>query len=262
MADQTTLQVDDLGVATITIVRPEVHNAFDEHVIEELDRRFISVADDDEVRLVVVAARGRTFCAGADLDWMRRMADYDEEQNIADSRHLGDMLNRLNVMSKPTMCLVQGSAFGGGVGLVAACDIAIAVRSAAFSLTEVKLGLIPAVISPYVIAAVGARQARRYFLTAERFDALEALRIGLVHLIVNDEGEMRAAAERFARMFLDTAPGAVAASKQLIADVQGQEIDAKLIEDTARRIAERRATDEAKEGVAAFFDKRKPNWAD
>jgi len=262
MADQTTLQVDDLGVATITIVRPEVHNAFDEHVIAELSQRFKSVEEDEEVRLVVMAARGRTFCAGADLDWMRRAAEYDTEQNISESRQFGDMLNRLNVMSKPTMCLVQGPAYGGGVGLVAACDIAVAVRSASFSLSEVKLGLIPAVISPYVIAAVGARQARRFFLTAERFDALEALRIGLVHLVVNDEGEMRAAAERFARMFLETAPGAVAASKKLIADVQGRAIDDQLIETTAKRIAERRASAEAKEGVAAFFDKRKPSWVD
>ncbi len=262
MADQTTLQVDDLGVATITIVRPEVHNAFDEHVIAELSQRFLSVEEDEEVRLVVVAGRGRTFCAGADLEWMRRAAAYDIEQNIADSRQFGDMLNRLNVMSKPTMCLVQGPAYGGGVGLVAACDIAVAVRSATFSLSEVKLGLIPAVISPHVIAAVGARQARRYFLTAERFDAIEAQRIGLVHLVVNDEGEMRAAAERFARMFLETAPGAVAASKLLIADVQGQTIDSQLIQNTAIRIAERRDTDEAREGVSAFLDKRKPGWID
>ena len=262
MADKTTLQIDDLGVATITIVRPEVHNAFDEEVIEELAQRLVAVEGDEDVRLVVIAARGRSFCAGADIEWMRRMVEYDDEQNIADSRHFGGMLNRLNVMSKPTMCLVQGPAYGGGVGLIAACDIAISVRSATFSLSEVKLGLIPAVISPYVIAAVGARQARRFFLTAERFDALEAHRIGLVHLVVNDEGEMRAAAERFARMFLDTAPGAVAASKQLIADVQGKTIDDELIESTAKRIAERRSTEEAKEGVTAFFDKRKPYWAD
>jgi methylglutaconyl-CoA hydratase len=260
MADQTTLQIDDLGVATITIVRPEIHNAFDEKVIDELNRRFKSVEEDDEVRLVVVAARGRTFCAGADLEWLRRMADYDSDQNLTDSRHLGSMLQRLNVMSKPTMALVQGPAYGGGVGLVAACDIAIGVRSATFSLSEVKLGLIPAVISPFVIAAVGARQARRFFLTAERFDALEAHRIGLLHLVVNDEGEMRAAAERFARMFLDTAPGAVAESKKLIADVHGLVIDDALMEATAKRIADRRSSDEAVEGISAFFDKRKPNW--
>ena len=258
MADKTTLQIDDLGVATITIVRPEVHNAFDEEIIEELSQRFESVEDDDEVRLVCIAARGRTFCAGADLDWLRRMAEYDEEQNLADSRQLGRMLNRLNVMTKPTLALVQGPAYGSGVG--AACDIAIGVRSATFSLSEAKFGLIPAVISSFVIGAVGSRQARRYFLTAERFDALEAHRIGLLHLVVNDEGEMRAAAERFARMFMDTAPGAVAASKKLIAEVQGQEIDAELMEATAKQIADRRASDEAREGISAFFDKRKPNW--
>ncbi len=262
MADTTTLQIDDLGVATITLNRPEVHNAFDENVIVELSSRFDAVADDEEVRMVVIAARGRSFCAGADLDWMKRVAAYSEEENLADSRQLGDMLRKLDVMAKPTVALVQGAAFGGGVGLVAACDIAIGVRSATVSLSEVKLGLIPAVISPYVIAALGARQARRFFLTAERFDALEAQRIGLLHLVVNDEGEMRSSCERFARMFLDTAPGAVAASKDLIAAVHGHLLDDDLIEDTAKRIAERRATDEASEGISAFFEKRKPNWAD
>ncbi len=262
MADTTTLQIDDLGVATITLNRPEVHNAFDENVIAELSRRFDAVADDDEVRMVVIAARGRSFCAGADLDWMKRVAAYSEEENLADSRQLGEMLRKLDVMAKPTVALVQGPAYGGGVGVVAACDIAIGVRSATFSLSEVKLGLIPAVISPYVIAAVGARQARRFFLTAERFDAMEAHRIGLLHLVVNDEGEMRASSERFARMFLDTAPGAVAASKDLIAAVYGQAVDAALIENTAKRIAERRASAEASEGITAFFEKRKPKWAD
>lgn len=262
MADTTTLQIDDLGVAKITLSRPEIHNAFDEHVIAELSDRFALVSDDKEVRLVVVAARGRSFCAGADLDWMRRVADYSVEENLADSKQLGEMLHRLDIMPKPTLALVQGPAYGGGVGVVAACDIAIGVRSATFSLTEVKLGLIPAVISPYVIGAVGARQARRFFLTGERFDSLEAFRIGLLHLVVNDEGELRAAAERFARMFLETAPGAVAASKELIAAVREHAIDDELIADTAKRIADRRATDEASEGIAAFFDKRKPNWAE
>jgi methylglutaconyl-CoA hydratase len=260
MADTTTLQIDDIGVATITINRPEVHNAFDEHLIAELSSRFDSVANDEDVRLVVIAARGRSFSAGADLDWMRRTADYTEEENIADSRKLAAMLHRLNSMSKPTIALIQGPAYGGGIGVIAACDIAISVRSATFSLSEVKLGLIPAVISPYVVGAIGARQSRRYFLTAERFDAQEAHRIGLVHLVVNDEGEMRAAGERFARIFAETAPGAVAASKDLISSVQDRQITDDLIDDTAKRIANRRASDEAREGIGAFFDKRKPKW--
>ncbi|MBT3791271.1 MAG: enoyl-CoA hydratase/isomerase family protein [Alphaproteobacteria bacterium] len=260
MSDTTTLQIDDLGVATITINRPEVHNAFDDHLIEELSARFESAENEDDVRLVVIAARGRTFCAGADLEWMRKSANFSKEENIADSRKLAEALHRLDTMSKPTLALIQGPAYGGGIGVIAACDIAIAVRSATFSLSEVKLGLIPAVVSPYVIGAVGARQARRYFLTAERFDAQEAYRIGLVHLIVNDEGEMRAAAERYARMFMETAPGAVAASKDLIASVRDKAISADLMEDTARRIADRRASDEAREGIGAFFDKRKPEW--
>jgi len=260
MSDTTTLQIDDLGVATITINRPEVHNAFDDHLIEELSARFESAENEDDVRLVVIAARGRTFCAGADLEWMRKSANFSKEENIADTRKLAEALHRLDTMSKPTLALIQGPAYGGGIGVIAACDIAIAVRSATFSLSEVKLGLIPAVVSPYVIGAVGARQARRYFLTAERFDAQEAYRIGLVHLIVNDEGEMRAAAERYARMFMETAPGAVAASKDLIASVRDKAISADLMEDTARRIADRRASDEAREGIGAFFDKRKPEW--
>ena len=260
MSDTTTLQIDDLGVATITINRPEVHNAFDDHLIEELSARFESAENEDDVRLGVIAARGRTFCAGADLEWMRKSANFSKEENIADSRKLAEALHRLDTMSKPTLALIQGPAYGGGIGVIAACDIAIAVRSATFSLSEVKLGLIPAVVSPYVIGAVGARQARRYFLTAERFDAQEAYRIGLVHLIVNDEGEMRAAAERYARMFMETAPGAVAASKDLIASVRDKAISADLMEDTARRIADRRASDEAREGIGAFFDKRKPEW--
>ena len=260
MSDTTTLQIDDLGVATITINRPEVHNAFDDRLIEELAARFESADSEEDVRLVVIAARGRTFCAGADLEWMRKSAGFSQEENVADSRKLAVALHRLNTMSKPTLALIQGPAYGGGIGVIAACDIAIAVRSATFSLSEVKLGLIPAVVSPYVIGAVGARQARRYFLTAERFDAQEALRIGLVHLVVNDEGEMRAATERYARMFLETAPGAVAASKDLIASVRDKAISPELMEDTARRIADRRASDEAREGIGAFFDKRKPNW--
>jgi methylglutaconyl-CoA hydratase len=260
MADTTTLQIDDLGVATITINRPEVHNAFDEQLIAELSARFESADKEDDVRLVVIAARGRTFCAGADLEWMRRTAGYSEAENLADSRMLATTLHRLNTLSKPTLVLIQGPAYGGGVGLIAACDIAISVHSATFSLSEVKLGLIPAVVSPYVVGAVGARQARRYFLTGERFDAQEAHRIGLVHLVVNDEGEMRAAAERYARMFTETAPGAVSASKDLIAAVRDKTISEELMEDTARRIADRRASDEAREGIGAFFDKRKPNW--
>jgi methylglutaconyl-CoA hydratase len=260
MADTTTLQIDDRGIATISINRPEVHNAFDEHLIAELTARFEAADQEDDVRLVLVTARGRTFSAGADLDWMRRTAKYSEAENLADSRKLARMLHVLDNLSKPTLALVQGPAYGGGVGVVAACDIAISVRSATFSMTEVKLGLIPAVISPYVVAAIGGRQARRYFLTAERFDAVEAHRIGLVHLVVNDEGEMRAAADRFIRMFMETAPGAVAASKDLIAAVQGKAITEEVMEDTARRIADRRASEEAHKGIDAFFDKRKPGW--
>ncbi|MFQ5957844.1 MAG: enoyl-CoA hydratase-related protein [Alphaproteobacteria bacterium] len=248
------------GVATVTLNRPEVHNAFDDAVIERLSEVFADIAGSDGIRAVLIESTGKSFSAGADLNWIRRAADYDDEENRADARALGEMLHRLNVLPRPTIALVQGAAYGGGVGVVAACDIVVAVKHATFSLTEVRLGLIPAVISPYVIAAIGARQARRYFLTAERFNAVEARRIGLVHGVVDDPSELPAAAEGIVAQIFPAAPGAVAAAKDLIFGVAGRPIDDDVIGETARRIAEVRARDEAREGVAAFLEKRKPGW--
>lgn len=248
------------GVATVTLNRPQLHNAFNAELIEQLADTFDDLSKQDGIRAVVVQGAGRSFSAGADLNWMRQAADYSEEENIEDATALGIMLRRLNDMPKPTIALVKGAAIAGGTGLVAACDVAVAVRGAKFSLSEVKLGLLPSVISPYVIACMGARNARRYFLTAERFDADEAFRIGLVHELVADEAELAVARDRLLGHFLAAAPGAVADTKDLIASVVGRPIDSELMNETARRIAVRRATDEGKEGVSAFLEKRRPNW--
>lgn len=261
MADQpVTLKATQAGVATITLNRPEVHNAFNAEVIELLSEIFEDLAGADGVRVVLLAATGKSFSAGADLNWMKRAGSFTEEENREDARALGEMLRRLNRLPKPTVALVQGSAFGGGVGLMAACDMVVAVREAAFSLSEVKLGLIPATIAPYVVAAIGERQARRYFLTGERFDAEAARRIGLVHELVEDGAALVAAGERIVERLFAAAPGALADAKELVAAVAGKPIDGSLIEDTARRIAERRAHDEAREGIDAFLEKRKPDW--
>ena len=261
MADEPVLlKATQAGVATITLNRPEVHNAFNAEVIELLSEILDDLAGADGVRVVLLDAAGKSFSAGADLNWMKRAASFTDDENREDARALGEMLRRLNRLPKPTVALVQGSAFGGGVGLMAACDIVIAVRDAAFSLSEVKLGLIPATIAPYVVAVIGERQARRYFLTGERFDGAAAQAIGLVHELVDDGAGLIAAGERMVERLFAAAPGALGEAKDLIEAVAGKPIDGPLIEDTVRRIAERRSHDEAREGIAAFLEKRKPDW--
>jgi len=260
MDEQSVLQsIDANGVATLTLNRPEVHNAFDDHLIVQLTHKLRELDHHASVRVVVLAAGGKSFSAGADLNWMKRIARYSEAENIRDAVALAGLMRALNTMTKPTIARVQGSAFGGGVGLVACCDIAIAGSAALFSLSEVRLGLIPAVISPYVIAAMGERNARRYFLTAERFDAQEALRVGLVHTVVTD-GELDAAVSRIVGELLKGGPKAIAASKELIAHVTGRPIDHVLAEETATRIAQIRVSPEGQEGIAAFLDKRAAAW--
>jgi methylglutaconyl-CoA hydratase len=260
MDEQSVLQsIDANGVATLTLNRPEVHNAFDDHLIVQLTHKLRELDHHASVRVVVLAAGGKSFSAGADLNWMKRIARYSEAENIRDAVALAGLMRALNTMTKPTIARVQGSAFGGGVGLVACCDIAIAGSAALFSLSEVRLGLIPAVISPYVIAAMGERNARRYFLTAERFDAQEALRVGLVHSVVTD-GELDAAVSRIVGELLNGGPKAIAASKELIAHVTGRPIDHVLAEETATRIAQIRVSPEGQEGIAAFLDKRAAAW--
>ncbi len=258
--DSVLMRASPNGVATITLNRPEVHNVFNAKVIERLSDVLQDLAGADGVRAVVLDAAGKSFSAGADLHWMKQAATFSETENLEDARALSQMLNRLSTLPKPTVALVQGAAFGGGVGLMAACDMVIAVADAAFSLSEIKLGLIPATISPYVIAAIGPRQARRYFLTGERFDAHEARRIGLVHEVVEDAEALAAAGKRMVERLFAAPPGALAEAKDLIAAVAGRPIDSAVIEDTARRIAARRAHDEAGEGIAAFLEKRKPGW--
>ncbi len=260
MAEPMFLQaVDDAGVARLTLKRPEVHNAFNDELIADLTAALKRLEQDPAVRAVLLAAEGKSFSAGADLNWMKRMAGYSEEENRADARGLAGLMRRLDGLAKPTVALVQGAAYGGGVGLVACCDIAIAATRASFCLSEVKLGLIPAVISPYVIAAIGARAARRYFVTAERFDAEAALRLGLVQEVVAPE-ELEAAGRRVLDALLAGGPEAQAAAKRLVRDLAGLPIDDALVEETAKRIAEVRAGAEAREGVSAFLEKRPPAW--
>ena len=249
------------GVATVTLNRPEIHNAFDETLIAKLTQTFVELDDERDVRVVVLAGAGRSFCAGADLNWMRRMAAFDHDENLRDATALAAMLRALHALSKPTIARVHGAAYGGGVGLIAACDIAIAVPEATFALTEAKLGLIPATIGPYVIEAIGARQARRYFLTAERFGAADALRIGLVHEVVS-VSQIDARIDDFIATLRAAGPAAQLECKALIRGVAHRPIDADVISGTAGHIAAVRASTEGKEGVAAFLAKRRPGWID
>jgi methylglutaconyl-CoA hydratase len=247
------------AVAQVALNRIAVHNALDEVLIADLTHSFERLAALDPVRFIVLTGNGETFCAGGDLNWMQRTAQYSLEENFADARRLARMLYVLDTCPKPTVALVNGPAYGGGVGLIACCDIAVAVQSAKFSLSEVRLGLLPATISPYVAAKIGRSAARRYFLSAEVFEAAEALRIGLVHEVV-PAGELQQAGDWLLKRLGEGAPGAQAASKALIARIANAPIDERLMDDTARCIAERRATEEGKEGARAFLDKRKPSW--
>ena len=247
------------AIALITLNRPDVHNAFDEVLIAELTGALRAAEADDTVRAVVLLGAGDSFCAGADLNWMRKMAGFSQAQNLADARALTTLLATLNALSKPTIARVHGAAFGGGVGLVACCDVAVAAHDATFALSEARLGLIPAAISPYVIEAIGARAARRYFLTAERFTAAEAYRLGLLHELV-PPAELDTRINEVLGFLVTAGPQAQAEGKALIRAVAHRPIDARVIADTAARIARVRASPEGKEGVAAFLAKRKAAW--
>ncbi|MEQ8654016.1 MAG: enoyl-CoA hydratase-related protein [Kiloniellales bacterium] len=252
------LESDSRGIARLTMTRAEVHNAFDDAMIAALTEALEGVGCDPSVRALVLASEGKSFSAGADLNWMKRMAGYGEAENLADARALARLMQTLDGLPKPTIARVQGAAFGGGVGLVACCDIAIGTPAARFMLSEVKLGLVPGVISPYVVKAIGQRAARRYFLTAERFAADEALHLGLLHRLVPAE-QLDAAVDETLDALLLGGPAALAAAKDLLFAVD-RPLDAKVIEDTATRIAAIRATPEGQEGLAAFLGKRKPAW--
>jgi methylglutaconyl-CoA hydratase len=247
------------AIRTLTLSRPDVRNAFNDEVIAELKNAFIDAGQASAVRCVVLAAEGSAFCAGADLNWMRRMADYTREQNLADAGQLAAMLRAIYECPKPTLARVQGDVFAGGVGLVAACDMAVSVDTAIYCLSEVKLGLIPATISPYVIRAMGARASHRYFLTAERFSAAQAHRVGLVHEVVTADA-LDAKVAELTSALVSASPNAVRACKRLVQDVAGHEIDDALVAHTVAGIADIRASAEGKEGVQSFLQKRKPAW--
>jgi methylglutaconyl-CoA hydratase len=247
------------GVARVTLNRPELRNAFDDELIKKLSRTFEELAKDNSVRVMVLAGNGPAFCAGADLNWMKRMAGYGYEENLADARALAEMLATLDRLPKPTIARVHGPVFAGGTGLVAACDIAVGTPEAKFCLSEAKLGLSPATISPYVMRAMGEREARRYFLTAEVFDAAEALRIGMLSLLVPVE-QLDSDIDSLVRHLLAGGPEAHAKIKALIRAVAGRKPDDALVEETAKHIAEIRGSPEGKEGIASFLEKRKAAW--
>lgn len=251
--------LDPRGVATLTLNRPQVHNAFDDRLIAYLHHELQRLEADPALRVVVLAAEGRSFSAGADLNWMKRMAGYSELENLEDALALARLLHLISSFARPVIARVQGPAFGGGVGLIACCDIAVASEKARFALSEVRLGLIPATVSPYVVAAVGERNARRYFITAEPFDAAEARTIGLVHQVVAP-GELDGAVEHLVSEILKGGPGAVANAKGLVALVKNRPLDEALAAETGRRIALARVSAEGREGIAAFLEKRKPRW--
>lgn len=254
-----TSTIDGRGVATVTLTNPDKHNAFDDVMIAELTRTFITLDSNTDVRLMVLAATGKSFSAGADLNWMKRMASYSREENLADAAALADMLKALNFMTKPTIARVQGAAFGGAVGLVSCCDMAVATETAIFALSEAKIGLIPATIAPYVVAAIGQRASRRYFTTAERFDADKALSLGLLSQLASDEQALDQAIVRLVDQLLSSGPQAAAAAKQLVFDVGGNITD-KIIVQTCERIADIRVSPEGQEGLSAFLEKRSPIW--
>jgi methylglutaconyl-CoA hydratase len=247
------------AVAIVVLNRPEVHNAFNETLIGELTAALGAMDRDPRVRAVVLAGAGESFCAGADLNWMKKMAAFSQAQNLADANALAAMLATLDTLSKPTIARVHGAVFGGGVGLVACCDIAIGTQDAVFSFSEARLGLIPATISPYVIEAIGVRAARRYFLTAERFAAAEAYRLGLLHDLALPE-ELDARVNELLGTLLTAGPRAQAECKALLRAIANRPVDARMIADTAQRIARVRSAPEGREGVAAFLSKRKAAW--
>lgn len=257
------VQVSHLGaVATVTLARPEVRNAFDAATIAALHAAFLELGDAAQVRVVVLAATGPAFCAGADLRYMQQLAEFSDAQNRDDALQLARMLRAVAECPKPVIARVQGDAFAGGFGLVAACDLAVAVQGARFCLSEVKLGLIPATIMPHVLRAIGPRAAQRYTLTAEVLDAATAQRIGLLHEVAADVAALDAQVQRWCHALLVASPQALAAAKRLLADVAHRSVTEALLADTAERIAEARASTDGREGIAAFLSKRPPNWVE
>lgn len=253
-------RIDDAGVARVTLDRPERHNAFDEALIAALTDAFRTLGAATDVRAIILSGKGKSFCAGADIAWMRRAGGWTNAENRADAMRLSDMLLAIDTCPKPVIARVHGAVAGGGVGLVACADLTVAIDGAQFRLSEVRLGLTPATISPFVIARIGTAQARRWFLTAEAFGAAQAQAIGLTHETAADDAAADTIITGWLSHLRAAAPGAVAAAKQLVRDVAGQPVTEALRAHTAAAIAARRASDEGREGLSAFFDKRKPEW--
>ena len=260
MSNKILSQIDADGNATVVLNRPDVHNAFDPEMVGALTATLKKLESSSRVRAVVLTGAGRSFCAGADIEHMKKTAKFSRAQNLDNARATANMLLTLHGLEKPTIACVRGAVRGGGVGLVSACDIAIAERGATFRLSEVKLGIIPAMISPYVVGAIGPRYAHRYMLSGEEFDAAEAYRIGLVHDIC-EEPELNAVVGRMLAHLYSSGPDAVVAIKQLIPRVAAARIDEALMEAVSERIAEIRTTAEAQEGLSAFLEKRKTTWS-
>lgn len=261
MSDPTVLKIERAGaVARVTLNRPEMRNAFNEALIAELTDAFKTLGQDPTLRAIVLAAEGKAFCAGADLNWMKAMAGYSWDENHADASRLAEMLWSLYSCPVPVVARVQGDVYAGGVGLVACCDIVVAAEPAGFCLSEAKLGLLPATIGPYVVRALGEQASRRYFVSAERFGAAEAHRLGLVHELAADAAQLDAKVEALLAALLANGPAAVRACKRLVQDVAYAAITPALRDDTARRIADIRASEEGREGVSSFLNKGKPSW--
>ncbi len=259
MSEKVLFATDDTGICYLTLNQPNIHNAFNDHIIAALLDHIEQIEKDPHIRVVILNANGKSFCAGADMNWMRGVASYCYDENLNDAYQLASLMNKLYTLNKPTIAMVQGAAFGGGVGLTACCDIAIASDVASFCLAEVKLGLIPAVISPYVINAIGERQARRYFLTAEIFNAEKARDIGLVHEVVAAD-DLAQSCLTLAKKMIRNSPAALTACKELITETSRQDINENMLQETAKRIAELRISAEGQEGLHAFLQKRPPSW--
>ncbi|MEY8201301.1 MAG: enoyl-CoA hydratase/isomerase family protein [Colwellia sp.] len=257
--DTVLLEVNEQGIATVTLNNPEKHNAFDDVIIKQLTDIFNDISQRDDISIMILASNGKSFSAGADLGWMKRMAGYSYEDNLKDANALAQMLKALNFLPQTTIAQIQGAAFGGAVGLASCCDIVIASTKASFCLSEVKLGLIPATISPYVVDAIGLKASRRYFQTAERFFADKAQKIGLVDEMVAPE-ELTDEVNAMVAKLLANGSQARRQAKKLSQDVAFQTIDENLLKDTSERIAAIRVSTEGQEGLTAFFEKRAPNW--
>ncbi|AOS77501.1 MULTISPECIES: enoyl-CoA hydratase/isomerase family protein [Hydrogenophaga] len=259
MSDVIDVSRPSAHVARVWLNRPDVRNAFNDEVIAALTRTFESLSQDKDLRVVVLGAHGKAFCAGADLNWMKAMAGYSWDENRADAQRLADMLWTLDQCPVPVVGRVQGDCYAGGMGLAAICDVLVAVEGATFCLSEARLGLLPATISPYVIRAMGAQAARRYMVTAERFSAAQARALGLVHELTTPD-TLDAKVDEIVTTLVNNGPAAARACKALVRDVAGQPLTAELRADTARRIADIRASDEGREGLASFLNKRSPTW--